>query len=90
LNVFKPFLFDITFLFYSSVFNENPIKEGIKMVKIIIDNDKCTGCGTCVETCPVDVLEIQNEKSVPVKVEECLVCRACEAQCPENAIQIIE
>lgn len=60
------------------------------MVKIVVDNDKCTGCGTCVETCPVEVFEINDEKSVPVKVEECLVCRACEAQCPEGAIQVIE
>lgn len=60
------------------------------MVKIIVDDEKCTGCGSCVETCPVEVFEIKDEKSVPVKVEECLVCRACEAQCPESAIQVIE
>ena len=60
------------------------------MVKIIVDNEKCTGCGSCVETCPVEVFEIKDEKSVPVNVEECLVCRACEAQCPESAIQVIE
>lgn len=60
------------------------------MVEIIIDDDKCTGCGTCVEICPVEVLEIQDEKSVPVNVEECLVCRACEAQCPEGAMQVVE
>lgn len=60
------------------------------MVEIIIDDGKCTGCGTCVEICPVEVLEIQNEKSVTVNVEECLVCRACEAQCPEGAMQVVE
>jgi NAD-dependent dihydropyrimidine dehydrogenase PreA subunit len=60
------------------------------MVKIIVDNEKCTGCGTCVETCPVGVFEIEDKKSVPVKPEECLVCRACEVQCSESAIQVIE
>ncbi|MCD6431571.1 ferredoxin [Candidatus Bathyarchaeota archaeon] len=60
------------------------------MVEIKVDNDKCTGCGTCVDTCPMGVYEIQDGKSVPVKVEECIVCRACEAQCPEGAIQVIE
>jgi len=60
------------------------------MVKIVVNNDKCTGCGTCKDTCPVDVYEIKDGKSVAVKVEECLVCRACEVQCPEGAIQVIE
>jgi NAD-dependent dihydropyrimidine dehydrogenase PreA subunit len=60
------------------------------MVEIKIDLEKCTGCGTCVDTCPVGVFEIQNEKSVVVNLDECLICRACEAQCPENAIEIIE
>jgi NAD-dependent dihydropyrimidine dehydrogenase PreA subunit len=60
------------------------------MVKIVVDNDKCTGCGTCVDTCPVAVYEVKEGKSVPVKSEECLVCRACEVQCPESAIQVVE
>lgn len=60
------------------------------MVRILVDNEKCTGCGTCVDICPVGVFEINNEKSVPVKTDECLVCRACEVQCPQSAIQVIE
>jgi NAD-dependent dihydropyrimidine dehydrogenase PreA subunit len=60
------------------------------MVKIIVDINKCTGCETCVNTCPVCVYEMKDGKSVPVNISECLVCRACEAQCPEGAIQVIE
>ena len=60
------------------------------MVEVKVDVEKCTGCGTCVDTCPVDVFEINDEKSVVVNNDECLVCRACEVQCPESAIEIIE
>jgi NAD-dependent dihydropyrimidine dehydrogenase PreA subunit len=59
------------------------------MVKIVVD-PKCTGCETCVNTCPVMVYELKDGKAVAEKASECLVCRACEAQCPEGALQIIE
>lgn len=60
------------------------------MVKIEIDLEKCDGCGTCVDVCPVEVLEVKDGKAVAVRPEECLVCMACEVQCPNNAIKVIE
>ncbi|MGQ9565058.1 MAG: 4Fe-4S binding protein [Candidatus Bathyarchaeales archaeon] len=60
------------------------------MPDVKVNLEKCNGCATCVDTCPVGVFEIQNEKSIPVKKAECLVCRACEAQCPNAAIEVTE
>jgi len=60
------------------------------MVEIEVDLDKCDGCATCVDVCPVGVFEINEGKSNVINAGECLVCRACEAQCPNNAIEIIE
>ncbi|MFQ6064062.1 MAG: ATP-binding protein [Candidatus Bathyarchaeia archaeon] len=60
------------------------------MVEIKIDKEKCDGDGTCVDTCPVEVFEIREGKAVAVNPDECLVCMACEVQCPNGAIKVIE
>jgi len=64
------------------------------MVTIKVDWEKCTGCGTCVTVCPVGVYELKKEsgtdKSHPVNMDQCIVCRACEIQCPESAISVTE
>ncbi|MBU4502392.1 MAG: 4Fe-4S dicluster domain-containing protein [Nanoarchaeota archaeon] len=58
------------------------------MPKPIIDNDKCTGCFTCVEICPVEVFSKGDKKAKVEKADECIGCRACEVQCPQSAIKI--
>ena len=57
-------------------------------VKLVIDSEKCDGCGTCVDACPVNVLEVKNGKCAIVNLDECIECRACEASCPKGAITL--
>ena len=60
------------------------------MAKITVDLEKCTGCGTCVDVCPVGVFELREGKSEVVNPDECVVCLACVTQCPEEAITVEE
>jgi NAD-dependent dihydropyrimidine dehydrogenase PreA subunit len=67
------------------------------MVKVKVDYEKCDGDGVCVDVCPVLVFELQklpeypdNEKSVPVREDECILCMACVASCPTEAITVEE
>lgn len=54
---------------------------------IIIDTDKCEGCGDCVDVCSTESIKIVNDKAV-VDVEECIECEACIDECPNDAISI--
>ena len=56
----------------------------------VVDEDKCTGCGNCVEICPSEVYQMEEDKSNPVHPEECIECWACVNQCPAESIQLTE
>ncbi|RLE51225.1 MAG: ferredoxin [Candidatus Methanomethylicota archaeon] len=60
------------------------------MPKPVVDPEKCVGCGTCVQVCPVGVYELQEGKAVPVNADQCIGCKACEVQCPSQAITVEE
>lgn len=54
--------------------------------KPVIDADACTGCTICIEECPTDALEMQEDISVLARPEDCTGCGACEESCPLSAI----
>ena len=56
----------------------------------IVDKGKCTGCGECIDVCPSEVFELQDEKSEPVNAEECLGCESCIEVCEAEAITVEE
>ena len=60
------------------------------MYNVEVNAEKCVGCGECVDICPVEVFEFQDEKSVPVNAEECLGCESCIEVCEEGAITVEE
>lgn len=55
---------------------------------VLIDRDKCVGCGKCVADCVAKNIEIVDRKAV-VK-NECLQCGHCVAICSQDAVNIPE
>jgi 2-oxoglutarate ferredoxin oxidoreductase subunit delta len=68
-----------------------------KSIEIVIDEEKCKGCGICVALCPLKVLVKSDKISPqgfnlpsPINRDKCSGCRICEYYCPDFAIYIIE
>jgi Fe-S-cluster-containing hydrogenase component 2 len=51
-----------------------------------VDLARCTGCGLCVEECPVGAIALADGKAC-VDTERCTGCEACMGACPQGAIQ---
>ena len=52
-----------------------------------VDTEKCTGCGDCVEACPLDAISLQDEVAV-VDEDTCTECWLCAEECPNDAIAL--
>ena len=52
----------------------------------VVDETKCSGCGTCIEVCPYNAIT-KNERGLAQVTEAvCKGCGVCGASCPERAI----
>lgn len=56
-----------------------------------VDNDRCNGCGLCIDTCNVKALS-SGGKQQPVQLQEqvCLGCGACLQVCKQTALSLME
>jgi formate hydrogenlyase subunit 6/NADH:ubiquinone oxidoreductase subunit I len=53
-----------------------------------LDARRCTGCGDCVDCCPVNALALVDGKAALVKPLACTYCTECEDVCPADAIAL--
>jgi len=51
---------------------------------VAVKNEICTGCGGCIDLCPVIALSMVNDKAM-VDNEICTQCKICVKVCPVNA-----
>ncbi|KYK31071.1 MAG: ferredoxin [Thermoplasmatales archaeon SG8-52-3] len=52
----------------------------------VVDKDKCTACGSCVEACPVDAIKLDEKATIDK--DNCIDCGTCVDECPEEAISL--
>ena len=61
-------------------------KKGLGSV--VINAERCKGCGFCVEFCPTKVLEMRGFVATVKNLEACIKCMQCELRCPDFAIKV--
>ena len=52
-----------------------------------VDAEKCTGCESCVDSCPLDAISMKDDLAV-VDADTCGDCGTCVDACPVEAINI--
>ena len=52
-----------------------------------VDDDSCVGCGTCVEKCPMETIDLEDAIAV-VNEDKCIGCGVCAYHCPEEAMHL--
>jgi 2-oxoglutarate ferredoxin oxidoreductase subunit delta len=63
--------------------------------KIVVDPERCKGCGYCVDACPQKILRLAEGLNSmgyhPVEcfdMEKCTGCTFCALMCPDLAIEV--
>jgi len=56
---------------------------------VVRDEEKCTHCGACINTCPTDALSMDAEtREVSFEPDECVACGICVPVCPPRAMSV--
>jgi predicted Fe-Mo cluster-binding NifX family protein/ferredoxin len=62
--------------------------ESGRKAAAFVHTDKCTGCGICINVCPVNAISINKNAVVDPRL--CTACAVCVSECPNGAITIIQ
>jgi electron transfer flavoprotein alpha subunit len=60
------------------------------MPRPIIHLEKLGNHDEIIAICPANVFEKENGKIVVKRPEDCIGCRACEANAPEGAVKVVD
>jgi len=57
-------------------------------ITAFVNEDLCTGCGTCINLCPYNAIQKDERGVAKVNDVLCKGCGVCAASCPEKAINM--
>lgn len=69
---------------------QNALKRDEKTGAVVVDVERCIGCGVCVDTCPGKAIYMHPEKNAVFKCELCRGNPQCVEICPANALSLVK
>ena len=58
-----------------------------RLVRFVIEEDKCKGCTACARACPVNAISGEVRKPHQIDTRKCIKCGACMEKCKFGAIE---
>ncbi len=52
-----------------------------------VNQELCTGCGTCIDECPVDAIALTDDDVARIDEQQCIRCGTCHEACPVEAVR---
>ncbi len=66
------------------------------MATVTFNEERCKGCGLCVNVCPKKIISLSKEKinakgyhpAEVIEKEKCIGCAFCATMCPDTVIKV--
>ncbi len=69
----------------------NPAVNWAHNFYAVVDTEKCTACGICVEKCQINAVKIDEQNGyTTINLDRCIGCGNCVANCPSEALRLVK
>ncbi len=66
------------------------------MAKVTFNEDRCKGCGLCVDACPKKIVTMAADRinskgfhpATVIEMDKCIGCAFCATMCPDVVIEV--
>jgi NAD-dependent dihydropyrimidine dehydrogenase PreA subunit len=67
---------------------KTPMKYLADVTTLAFAEEKCAGCGRCVEVCPRGVFAMRDKRAAVIDRDRCMECGACARNCDFGALTV--